>query len=173
MVPILGTCFDTLRAHNLLSNNNGRGYEFCFLFWVPKMIPILGSCFGTLRAHNLFSNNNGRGYEFWFQLWVSLLVAFLGARCVCVFLQDFVTLGTPPRTVRRPPNSHRHGQQTAHASRRVNVGCVPLGRALGCNGFSFWLPKNFPMLVQLGCALCCKLSLFGCEKIVIRFGYNG
>ena len=32
MVPILGTCFGTLRAHTLFSNNNGRGYEFWFLF---------------------------------------------------------------------------------------------------------------------------------------------
>ena len=133
MVPILGTCFDTLRAHNLLSNNNGRGYEFCFLFWVPKMIPILGSCFGTLRAHNLFSNNNGRGYEFWFQLWVSLLVTFLGARCVCVFFARFCDFGHAAAHSSSPPPHTRAAMTNNQPTHRG----VP--KSVACHSAAHWV----------------------------------
>ena len=88
------------------------------------MVPILGTTFGS-----------NFGYHFWSPGWEQF--AF-------VFLQVFVTLGTPPRTVRRPPTrTAMANKQPTHRAVSTSVASHSAGHWV-VMGSSSGYQKCFP-----------------------------
>ena len=152
-------------------------------FWYRKWFPFWGHVLVLLARIISFqitmdegtSCGSNFGYHFWFQFWVPLLVPCLGTICACVvfFFASFCDFGHVAAHSSSPPT------RAAMADKQPTHRAVP--KSVASHSAAHWVVMSsfsgyqmFPTLVQLGCALCCNLSLFWVPiKTVIRFGYNG